>query len=230
MTNDNRLLSDAVAAMGRSDDVADALAHVLAGCVEAYPSAAAAVLVRNGAGSLDLLAASSHRAEELELLQIQHRHGPCVEAMNADAKISAAGREDLIARWGSVGAAIAEAGFVAVHAFPMHWRGTTIGGLNIFATTDQASDPLIGQLFADLATLAVLRRDELREEQLRALIVDAVSARAVIEQAKGVLAYRENLDMDVAYAELVSRARTDGTELTTTARRIVEAQHRNPEG
>ncbi len=223
-----QLLADAVAALVRTDDVVDTLEHVLSGCAQAYPSEAVAVLARNHGGSLELLGASSHGAEELELLQIQHRHGPCVEAMDTDTVVIVAGRDTMVERWGAVGVAIADAGYHEVHAFPMHWRGSTIGGLNIFVRPDQDTDLTVGQLFADLATLAVLHTDELHPDQLVAKVLDAVTRRAVIEQAKGVLAYQHKVSLETAYAELVARARAGSVGLTTMAQQVIAEQVEEP--
>jgi hypothetical protein len=224
-TSNDRAVADAVAALVGRHDVADALSHVVAGCCASYPADSVAVMARNGHGHLELLGARSYRAEELELLQIQHGQGPCVDAMRSDVAVIAVGSEHLEARWSDVGPAITAAGFAEVHAFPMHWRGATIGALNIFVAPETDTDPGVGQLFADLATLAVLQPDGLSGEQMLARVHDAVATRAVLEQAAGVLAYRLDLDVDAAHVELVRRARAAGLGLTAMAEQVVADQH-----
>src|SRR5205085_109120 len=126
-----RMLSGAVAAMVARLDVADALTHLLEACAEAYPAHAAAILVASPRGGLELLSATSHRADQIELLQIQSETGPCVDALSANEQIFAEG-PDMVERWGDIGTAILAAGYGGVHAYPMHWRGKAIGGLNLF--------------------------------------------------------------------------------------------------
>jgi hypothetical protein len=140
------------------------------------------------------------------------------------------GREQIIGRWPGVGEAIVAAGFLAVHAFPMRWRGTSLGGLNLFtveAVTLSAESAALAQNFADFATLAILQPDTVAESVLVERMTAALDARVVIEQAKGVLAYTHGLDMDAAYDELVRVARSRRTTLGIAASQVVhEAQAR----
>ena len=83
-------------------------------------------------GDLSLLSSSSHRAAELEMLQIQRSSGPCVDAIRSGQHVSAIGADELTRRWEEVGQAIVRSGFQRVDAYPMRWRGRVLGGLNIF--------------------------------------------------------------------------------------------------
>jgi hypothetical protein len=113
-------------------------------------------------------------------------------------------------------------------AFPLRWRGTALGGLNVFRSAAPA-DPRsaeIGQTFADLATLAVISSMPISTEQAAARLHEALSARELVEQAKGVIAYIENIDMGAAYDVLLRRAEMSGDTLTRTATAVIEAQER----
>jgi hypothetical protein len=221
----DRILAGAVAAIVARLDVVDALAHLLEACAKAYPADAVAVLVSNPRGSLELLHATSHRADEIELLQIQSETGPCVDALSGNEQIVASGA-DMVERWGDIGTAILAAGYGGVHAYPMHWRGQAIGGLNLFVRNGVTPDLELGQMFADLATLAVLQANEVSSDELVARLHDAVSSRTVIEQAKGVLAQRLGTDMNAAYSELLAAARGSGQNLTAAAVDVVENEYR----
>ena len=59
-------------------------------------------------------------------------------------------------------------------------------------------------------------------DQLVARIHEAVSSRAVIEQAKGVLAHQLGADMSSAFDELLDTARRSGASLTATAVEVVK--------
>lgn len=52
----------------------------------------------------------------------------------------------------------------------------------------------------------------------------ALDSRVVIEQAKGVLAHSENLDMDQSYAALRGYARDHNLRLTDVARSVVDRE------
>jgi hypothetical protein len=221
----DRMLANAVAAMVARLDVADALAHLLEACAKAYPAEAVAVMVANPRGGLELLGATSHEADQIELLQIQSETGPCVDALSGNERIGASGAE-MVQRWGDIGTAILEAGYDGVHAYPMHWRGQAIGGLNLFVSSGVRPDVELGQMFADLATLTVLQANEVSTDELVARIHEAVSSRAVIEQAKGVLAQRLGTDMNAAYGELLEAARSTGQNLSAAAIDVVEREYR----
>jgi hypothetical protein len=203
-------------------DVADVLAHLLADCVRETSVDTCALLATDSIGELSLLAAESHRAVELELLQIQRETGPCVDVIADGSPIHVAGADAIRARWKTVGPAVVDAGFHAVEAYPMRWRGAVLGGLNLFrADADQPPAGPLAQAYADIATLVVVQLVSVDTDQVRARLHEALSARGVVEQAKGVIAYREGVDLGEAYAALLRRADASGRPLTQTALDVV---------
>jgi hypothetical protein len=221
MTTEDALAA-ALGAMVSQHTVTDVLARLMQDCLEVLPSDAAAVLVRTPHGRLELLSASSHRAEELELLQIQHVSGPCVEAVATNAILEVQGADQLVERWGDVGAAIVDAGYHAVQAYPMHWQDNAIGGLNVLVRDERIpGDLLVGQILADIATLVVVHAGGLPHDRALARVREAVEARAVVEQAKGVLAVELDTDPGSTYDVLLQRARASGLGLAATAAQIV---------
>jgi hypothetical protein len=212
--------------VGDPVDVADVLAHLVADCAEATGAVAVAILANDAIGGYALLAATSHRASELEMLQAQQRTGPCVEAVDERRAVTSDSAGDMVDRWGDVGLAMTAAGCTAVESLPMLWRGQAVGGLNIFHDAARpAPDPDLTQAYADVATLVVVH-SVVGHQQVRARIHDALAARTLIEQAKGVLAHAGQVDMETAYARLLSRAERDGVGLTETARDVVRRRGR----
>ncbi len=69
------------AALVHEDQAGDILTQPGRDCAELLDADAVAILVRNGDRELTLLAATSHRAAELEMLQAQELRGPCVEVL-----------------------------------------------------------------------------------------------------------------------------------------------------
>jgi ANTAR domain/GAF domain len=218
--------ADAAAALVGEPDVADILAHLLADCVTVMDADAVAILARDATGELSLLAASSHRATELELLQIQRSAGPCVDVIESNEALAVSGTAQLEERWEHVGRAIADAGFTAVEAYPMRWRGTVLGGLNVFSSrpTSAAHTAGVGQTFADIATLAVIYSMPISAEQAATRLHEALNARELVEQAKGVIAYVDGVDMSTAYDTLLRRADLNGEPLTRTADDVIAEQ------
>jgi hypothetical protein len=219
-------LATALGAMVSQHDVTDVLARLMQDCLEVLPADAAAVLVSTPHGGLELLSASSHRAEELELLQIQHASGPCVDAVAVNGILQVQGSDELVQRWGDVGAAIVAAGYHGVQAYPMHWHGEAIGGLNVLVRDERIPpDLLVGQILADIATLVVVHAGDPSPEHAFARVREAVEARTVIEQAKGVLAVELNTEPGETYDVLLRRAQESGLGITATAAQIISLAH-----
>lgn len=218
-----QVLARANAALVEADlDVTGLIAALLAGAVEALPADAAAVLVEFD-GSLDLLAATSHRAADLEIHQAQVDEGPCIETIRLGSDIDVVGTAAIEERWPNTGAVILRPGYSAVHTTPMTWHGVTFGGLNLFRTEaisfeDQQVEC---RALADAVTLAIVGRDlgaDHATNGLRAALED----RAVVEQAKGALAHVRSIDMHAAYGTLLAMTELEGTPLGVTARRVMQ--------
>jgi len=223
-TSAAQAFADAAAAVVNQEDVADTLAKLLGKCAELTGHDALGLLVRTGSGHIELLAATSHQATELELYQLQHDEGPCLESIGAGQVVTAVGEDEISVRWGLVGEAVLAAGFRSVYAAPLRWRGETIGGLNAFATSPHRLDPeqaLLTQAFADVATIVIVQTATLSMEQLNSRISAALEGRTIVEQAKGVLAFLHDVDMPTAYRLLQTRAADSNTTLSETAARIV---------
>jgi hypothetical protein len=222
----DQVLADATARLIEQTDVAGSLALLLADCLEALDADAAGLLVGEPLHDLELLSATSHRTEELELYQVLNGTGPCVEAINNGQHVTSSAATDLTTRWPPVGQAIVDAGFLTVHAIPLHWHGNVIGALNIFfrREVDQnlANHLATAQAIANIATLVLVQPTEPDLEVLRSRVQEALSGRLVIERAKGILAYREHLEMADAYDRLTAIAASNGSGLTAVARQLIE--------
>ncbi len=225
----SRAFIDAAAAMVQQHDVADSLAQLLENCADLTSAAAIGLLVVNSRGSLEVLSATSHQAVELELYQLQHDTGPCVEAALSGAVVSVVSDDDITGRWDKVGVAIVAAGFHAVHAVPLRWHGRLLGAMNAFHTdpvnvTDETRQ--LTQAFADIAAAVILQSTTLTSVELDERIFTALAGRTVIEQAKGVLAQTTGSDMATAYRLLVRHADENHTSLTEAAHQIIQQAQR----
>jgi len=220
-----RVLAVAAAALVDDHDVIGTLTELLRGSADAMGAAAAGLVVKEDEdGGLEFLAATSHRAEELELYQLQVDAGPCVECVRTDEHVVALRLDDVRVKWPELEEPFRRAGFVGVHAAPLHWRGRPIGALNFFWTdhghADGQDDPL-AQTFADVATMAIISSGWVPVTQVLRRTRAALRERAVIEQAKGVLAHRESLDMAEAFDRLMEMAGRNGNDLRSTAADVV---------
>lgn len=215
-------LAESTSALLQHHDVTDLVARLLQDSVAFLPISGAAVLVTGPTGRLELLSATSHREQQLELYQSQLDEGPCVDTVRVVAPVSCTGAAEIVRRWPTVGPAIVDAGFGSVHAFPLLWDDGSIGGLNLFgegASPFSTEESALAQSFADVAALAIVHPTGLGDDEVGRRVERALEGRAVVERAKGVLAYRLGVDMAAAYDVLVERSR--GGSLTATAGAVV---------
>jgi GAF domain-containing protein len=223
-------LADAASALTGDNDVTDMLARLVDDARGVLGAQAVGLLLLTESGDLELLSATSHRAAELEIFQIQHDAGPCVDAIRTGTVVSVSGTSEIRGRWPDTGPAIVDAGYSAVHAYPLRWHGRTLGAMNVFrddARPQQASEDDAGQAFANIATIVIVQPGGLTRQQVTDRVQQALEARTLIERAKGVLAYTRDLDMSAAYDLLRALAADSGASLTAAAADVIaRAQER----
>lgn len=224
-TTSGQAFAAANAAMVRGDDGASTIHVLLADCMALLGADAAGVLVRAGEQGLEMLAASSHEAAELELYQSQVRAGPCVDAISSGETVAASGDADLVERWPEFGRAMAGAGLSSVHAAPMRWHRHVLGGVNLFwrQTRDLTEEEHeLAGAFADICTLALMQKGADDGAGIAEQMRIALRGRVVIERAKGVLAQTDGLQMGQAFAHLVELSRERSEPLATVAQRVLD--------
>jgi GAF domain-containing protein len=208
-------------------DVVDLLDRLVTGCVDLLGVTAAGLLLDDQRGNLAVVASSNEEAHLLEILQLQADEGPCLECIRTGVSV---GSVDLQAerRWPAFAQAATEAGFRSVVAVPMRLRDQVIGALNLFQATPTplpALDQRLAQALADVATIGILQqRTAHRSTQLAEQLQHALNSRIVIEQAKGVLAERNNVGMDRAFDLLRRYSRNRNTKLVDVALAVVQGE------
>ena len=215
----------AAAVLVRPHDVLGATIRLLVAAADSVGAAAAGLIMRRlGQDRLQLLAATSHRAEELELYQAQHGQGPCFDTVETGRPVTAVGAQEINDRWPAMASGFERAGFVAVQTYPLRWHDDTIGALNLFWATGGApnADSQLGGVFADLATLTIIHSDQVTTTDVLTRTRSALDERTVIEQAKGVLADQHDLSMDGAYQALLDLAAERGQQIGDVAAAVVD--------
>lgn len=172
-------------------------------CVTLLPVSAAGILVRDAAGDLQVIGASSLAAHVLDLFQVQNEQGPCLECADTGEPVS---DEELspTGPWPRFSQLARASGFRSVYALPLRSRNVTVGALNLFSTAQLSADQLvIAQSLADTATLSLLQVDPQVDLQIviRRIHV-AVESRNALEQAQGMLAQRFSIDTEQAFIRI----------------------------
>lgn len=196
-------------------------------CAELFDVTAAGLLLADHRDQLHPMAASDERTQMLELFQVQAHEGPCQDCYRTGSPVSESDMAEAANRWPRFAPRAVEAGFGAVHAFPMRLRGEVFGALGLFSSGSGEMDELdkrVVQALADVATMALLqeravRRGEILTEQLQG----ALNSRIAIEQAKGALSQIHDCDTDEAFTMLRAYARANGRPLTEVATEVTTA-------
>lgn len=207
-------------------DVVDLLHRLVEDCVGLLDAAQAGLLLADQHDELHVVASSSEQIRLLELFQLQADKGPCLVCFSTGEQVLVPKLADAADRWPAFVSQAQQEGFQSVHAMPLRLRGQTIGAMNLFHTKAGAlpgNDLRLGQALADVATIALLQHQAVeRGQEVSLQLRTALNSRVAIEQAKGVLAERGNLDMDQAFAALRSYARDNNRRLADVARTVVE--------
>jgi GAF domain-containing protein len=206
-------------------DVVELLTLLTDRCVDVLDVGAAGLMLVAPDGDLRVMASSSDTMRVLELFELQSQEGPCLDCYRSGRAVV---NRDLRAddsRWPRFGAEALAAGFHSVHALPMRLRGSVIGALNLFHVAAGEMPPAdleAAQALADVATIALLQhRAALEAQVLNEQLNHALNSRIVIEQAKGMVAEREGLNMGQAFAALRNHARNHNLRLADVAADVI---------
>ncbi|CAN5301836.1 GAF and ANTAR domain-containing protein [soil metagenome] len=207
-------------------DVTDFLYLLCDRCAEVLAVDAAGVLVSDEEGRLRLTSASNERMQVLELFEMQRLEGPCFDAYQSGTQVV---HQDLASTSGKCPDFSQKAvavGFRAVYAFPLRLRNDRMGALNLFREDPgsfDADDVDAAQALADVATIGILQERAVSEAQIRARhLQDALSSRVVIEQAKGIVAERQGIDLEQAFQRLRAHARGHNRRLRALCQDVVD--------
>ncbi len=129
-------------------------------------------------------------------------------------------------------AAVAAARRELAAQFTAGLRGTgaqmrdTLGALNLLSVTRAPmaeADLIVARAFADLATLSIVQhRASAEAQRLNEQLSGALTSRVVIEQAKGVISERADVDLADAFSRLRAYARSNNLRLTDVARAAID--------
>jgi hypothetical protein len=193
---------------------------------EIAQSTAAGLLLADPDDQLQFMAASDERTGLLELFQVEHREGPCLDSYRTGRPVVNADLAEAHGRWPEFAPAAVGAGFRSVHALPLRLRDATVGAINLFDGDTGTVDPgdiHIVQALADIATIGLLQERTLRHaETIAGHLQTALRSRIVIEQAKGAIAQSHAVTVDTAYELLRSHARRTHKGLSSIAQALVD--------
>jgi transcriptional regulator with GAF, ATPase, and Fis domain len=223
-----RAFVDLASSLANGLDVVDLLAQLTSDCARLLDVTSAGLLLADQRGVLHVMAASSQRARELEVFQVQREEGPCLDSYMKGQPVSAPDLDQESDRWPVFVPAARVAGFASVHALPMRLRDARLGTLGLFGSDVGAlneEDLRLGQALADVASVALVQdRAAADHTAINEQLQNALTSRVIIEQAKGILAQQGDLRMEEAFLTLRQYSRDKNQRLSDVAHALVYRQ------
>lgn len=219
-----RVLSEFARILAGNFAVSDVLHDLAERAIEVLGVPGAGVSLAES-GSIRFVTAIDEVTAAIERVQEDTQEGPCVDAHRTGALVLVADLRDVPERWPTFATRAREIGIVAVAGIPMHWNGTRLGALGLYATARRdwpTDDVVLARVLADMATCYVAHASELERsrrtvEQLR----EALESRVVIEQAKGMLAAERRISVNEAFELIRGHARSHSASLRAVGEGIV---------
>jgi GAF domain-containing protein len=207
-------------------DVVDLLTGLTQRCVDILGISAAGVMLASPNDELRLVAASSESMRVVETFELQAQEGPCMDAFRSGELVVQENLASGSGTWPRFATVAVEAGFRSALAIPLRLREKTIGALNLFSDQQNhmsSEDVTVARAFADLAAISVVQHRASSQVQLvNEQLIQALTSRVLIEQAKGVVFERAGVDMEEAFRRLRSYARSHNLLLTDVARAAID--------
>ncbi|MFC6160180.1 GAF and ANTAR domain-containing protein [Kribbella jiaozuonensis] len=207
-------------------DVLDLLQTLCERSVELLQADAAGLILADQRSVLHVMASTTDEARLVELFVLQNDEGPCLDCFSTGKRIVNIDLAEVAERWPRFHAATMAAGYRSTHAIPLRLRGQILGVLNLFCierATLSDSDVDLGQALSDIATVGLLHERTLRQaEVLSEQLQSALNSRVLLEQAKGVLSERAQIDVDEAFRLLRTYARRNHQQLGTVATAVID--------
>ena len=223
-------LAKSIGALGTLDPergLAPALQQLTDAAKQLFRADGAGLMLIDAEGVLRWASASDQTAQTVEDGQERLAQGPCAVAFSQ--RLPAAIRNiSLEPEWQEFTQVLVGEGVCAALSVPVELDGGVIGTLDIYAGTardwdlsEVAALQAYAGLVASLLSAAVTAQLKGRlAEQLQA----ALEHRWLIEQAKGVLMGREDLDAQTAFERLRGAARSSTRRLADVARDVTAGQ------
>ncbi|PZS20919.1 MAG: hypothetical protein DLM57_00215 [Pseudonocardiales bacterium] len=206
-------------------DLTDVLTRVAEFAVAAIPGADGAGLTLLEKGHGDTIVASAEFVADVDAIQYTIGEGPCITAAHEGRTVRSGALGDDV-QWPKFGPRVKQLGVHSVLSLPLVTPGGVVGAMNVYAHPLEAFDDhaaRIGELFAIPAAIAVQNAQILAQtKRLASQLQAALTSRAVIDQALGILMSRTGSSSEEAFDRLRDRSQADNVKLRDVAQRVVD--------
>jgi len=177
-------------------------------------------------GCLQTVTATPPHLLDLEQIQQETRTGPCAQAVQTGTVITVADlRQEPADRWPAYYATAHRLGMIAVAGIPLRLNNQTLGAFNMYDDHPRKWSPQdieAATVMADMATGYLINASKLhQQQQLNQQLTSALDSRAIIEQAKGVIATAHGISVNDAFERIRRHARRHNAKVQDAAAAIV---------
>jgi GAF domain-containing protein len=208
-----------------SDPVEALLTQVAEFAVRAIPGADGAGVTMHNDGKPSTIAASAPFVGNVDEIQYRLGEGPCISAA-AQRRTVTSGSLGGDKQWPRFGPRVGRLGVHSALSLPLVVGNEVIGAINVYAYSKNAFDEHageIGELYASSAAVAVHNARLLaRAQTLTSELKTALTSRAVIDQAVGIIISRSGGTAADGFAALRTMSQNEHTKLAVVAHRLVD--------
>jgi GAF domain-containing protein len=207
-------------------DLEETLTQVAEFAVTAIPGADGAGLTLLEHDRADTIVATADFVRQVDDIQYSLGEGPCISAAR-DRRTFQSGSLGGETRWPRFGAKVARLGVHSVLSLPLLTPDGVFGAMNVYAHGKGVFDQhaaSIGELFAVPAAIAVQNAQVLANaNRLARHLQAALTTRAVIDQAMGILMSRTGSTAEEAFDRLRTRSQAEHVKVAVVAQSVVDA-------
>jgi GAF domain-containing protein len=203
----------------------ETLVRIAEFAVRAIPGADGAGLTMLDDDRAQTVVASADFVHAVDDVQYGLGEGPCLLAVESRAT-QTSGSLGGEPRWPRFGPRVGRMGVHSVLSLPLLLPDRVVGAMNVYAHTKNAFGPeaiRIGELFAEPAAVSVHNAQILAHSQrLAEQLGAALTSRAVIDQAIGVIMSRTGATPDEAFDRLRTMSQSQHVKVSVVARVLME--------
>lgn len=203
----------------------ETLVEIAEFAVHAIPGADGAGLTMLEDDRAQTVVASAEFVHALDDVQYELDQGPCVLAVRSGAT-QTSGSLGGEPRWPRFGPRAGRMGVHSALSLPLLLPGRVVGAINVYAHAKNAFTPAavrIGEMFARPAAVTVYNAQVLAQSQrLAAQLAEALTSRAVIDQALGVLMSRSGASAEEAFDKLRAMSQSQHIKVAEVSRVLVD--------
>jgi GAF domain-containing protein len=201
------------------------LEQVAGFAVQAVPGADGAGVTMIEAGAPDTIVASTSFVRDVDAIQYRLGEGPCISAA-ATGRTRGSGRLGEDEAWPTFGPRAADLGIHSALSLPLNVNGETLGALNVYSHLRNAFEGAarqVGELFATPAAVAIHNARVLHQAQRTAARLEtALTSRATIDHAVGIVMGRSGISAEEAFVRLRIMSQHEHVKLNLVAARLVD--------